>query len=174
MSKTTFQIVLAEFAGAFESAKRDSSGEKFYRLQEGCPSWLKDSTVMRDVHEALDGRLPDDWTYEHTMRCAGSLDEHDPEDAEAAREAMHEVCDGLVDDYSSARYQWLAAHGGNAALVDEGCEELSCETGDITERIGIGQYYALCRIANAVIDACEVEAGERDENAEEAGAEVSA
>lgn len=172
----TFQTVMKEFAAAFVSDKRND-GKRFYKLSDEAPAWLKKdagSKVMREIHEALDDRLPNDWVYEAVSSIADAFVDHNVEDEDEAREATHEIADGLVDVYNSDRLKWLSDHMNNAALVDEACKELGCEgDADTFTRIGLGQYYAYERLANAVIDAVRDEADSRpdpdDESDDEEG-----
>jgi len=164
---TTFRIVLTELATAFVSAKRTSNGEKYYRIKDDPPTWLRGTNLMHEIHSAVDGsdpRLPDDWIYEATASAADSLRDHGVENSDDAREALHEVADSLVDVYNSARLAWLASNLRNAELVDEACNELGCDAdADVCTRVGLGQYLAYTRILEAVIAAVETEANERDE-----------
>lgn len=168
---TVFLTVLREFSAAFETAKRDSTGETFTRIREGAPSWLATPAVMMEIHQALDSRSPDDWVYASVASIASMLADYEPKDAWRAREYSHKIADGMVDVYNSARLAWLASHPFNADLVDDGCRELGCsEDTSLIDRIGIGQFYALERLVHAVIEACESEADDRefsmDENSE--------
>jgi hypothetical protein len=160
-----FHNVVAELAKAFEHAKRPD-GSSYTRMKEGGRAWVAGrwaKDLMLNVHQGLDGRLPDDWVYEHTKLITWDLMNHQREDADSARDDQHEICDGLVDVYNSARSEWLASHLGNAAIVDEACSDLDVAAdADIFTRIGIGQYVALERIFAAVVDACETEAQRRD------------
>jgi len=166
----TFKAVMKEFAGAFESAKRADSKSTYYRLREDAPEWLRKdagSKVMREIHEALDDRLPNDWVYEAVSSLADAFVDHGCDDEDEAREACHEIADGLVDVYNSDRLKWLSDHMGNAALVDEACSEFGAEGKDTFDRIGLGQFYAYERLANAVIDQVQAEADSRPEPDEE-------
>lgn len=161
---STFQSVMAEVARAFECAERSGTSEKFWRIREDAPEWLQGSDFMLAVHRAVDGddpRLPDDWIYEHTRLVALDLQDHDsPDDA---RDATHEIADGLVDIYTSARLAWLASHLRNADLCDEAAIELGAsDDASMAERAGLGQYLALTRIAYAVIDLVESELDDRE------------
>ncbi len=169
MDPSMFAKVMKELAAAFVLAKRDD-GSTFWRLADAAPSWLQGdagATVMREIHESLDDRMPDDWVYEAASSVADAFVDHKADDADSARDDAHEIADGLVDVYNADRLRWLASHLGNAAIVDEACAELGCEPdADTFTRIGIGQYEAYSRIANAVIDAVNAEAESRDEGEE--------
>lgn len=170
-----FLTVLREFSAAFESAKRDSSGETFYHIREGAPAWLATPDVMREIHSALDSRMPDDWVYASVASIADTLAGYEPKDADSARDSAHEIADGMVDVYNSARLEWLASHHLNADLVDDGCRELGCnEDTLLIVRIGIGQFYALERLVHAVIAACEGEADDRELNSSDEDEAASA
>lgn len=172
----TFAKVMKEFADAFVSDKRND-GKRFYKLKDGVndagsPDWLSGdagSKVMREIHEALDDRLPNDWVYEAVSSLADAFVDHNVEDEDEAREACHEIADGLVDVYNSDRLKWLSDHMNNAALVDEACNEFGAEGKDTFDRIGLGQFYAYERLANAVIDAVQAEADSRPDTDDEEG-----
>ncbi len=90
-TKTTFETVMGELASAFETAKRDSSGENFVRLKdEGRPEWLAGSDVMREIHSAQDDRMPDDWTYAAIEALAEAFRDHDCDSERSANRALHE------------------------------------------------------------------------------------
>lgn len=164
-TKTPFQRAVAEFASAWETAKRDS-GDTFYRVKDrAANAWVTEA--VKSAHFAIDGRLPDDWIYQHASLIADAMEGYSADDADGMRENDHEICDGLVDVYNSDRYKWLASHNGNAAICDEACEELGQTDADTTERIGLGQFHMLRAIFNAVIEACDERASEiEDEDAE--------
>lgn len=170
----TFAKVMKEFAEAFVSDKR-TDGKTFYKLKDGVkdngvPDWLSGdvgSKVMREIHEALDDRLPNDWVYEAVSSLADAFVDYGCEDEDSARESLHEIADGLVDVYNSDRLQWLADHMNNALVVDEACEELCADAKmDTFSRIGLGQYHAYDRLGNAVISAIKTEADGRDDEPE--------
>lgn len=171
MPNTTFAKVMKELADAFVSDVRND-GKTFYKLSDEAPAWLqKDagSKVMREIHGVLDDRLPSDWVYEAVSSIADNFVSYESEDEDSARESTHEIADGLVDVYNADRLRWLADHLLNADLVDEACKELGCgEDAGIVDRIGIGQYYAYERLAQAVIDAVRDEADTREDDDEEA------
>lgn len=174
MLNTTFAKVMKELADAFVSARRDD-GKTFWKLKDGVndngvPDWLSGdagSTVMREIHECLDDRLPSDWVYEAVSSIADGFVDHGCEDEDSAREACHEIADGLVDVYNADRLRWLADHNYNAGIVDEACTELGCDKdAGIIDRIGVGQFYAYERLANGVIDAVQAEADSRPDDDE--------
>lgn len=158
--KTPFRRALAEFSAACETAKRDD-GKSFVSLRDGSPQWMTDA--IHAAHNAIDGRLPNDWIYEACESVASTMDGYSADDADGMRENDHEICDGLVDVYNSARLAWLADHLGNADLCDEACRELGSPDADTFDRIGLGQFMAYTRIFNALIDAFTERADEIEE-----------
>lgn len=157
-----FKTVLTELAGAFETAKRKGGKESFVRIKRKAPKWLLGSDVMLAIHAALDGRGPDDWTYATTAMLAKALTAYDVYDAADAREYSHEICDGAVDIWNDARYEWLGAHLGNAELCDEARSEMgSSSEATMADIVGAGQYLALTRIYEAMINAIEEESSTR-------------
>lgn len=167
MTKTkpsTFAIVATEFYKAFEPAKRDATGETFYRLKDGSPQWMTDA--IHAAHDALaGGRMPDDWVYDACRGIASDLDDLEPADAQSALDEMHEIADSQVDVYTSALTKWLASHSDNIALCDEACEELGSDDTDTIKRISLGQYHAYELIGAALIGVFETESDERDSGA---------
>ena len=138
--------------------KRDT----FYRLKDDVPAWIGEHRLMRKVHEALDGRFPDDWVFEQAAHIASHLSGY--ANAEDAKDAVSEIADGLVDVYNTDRAQWLASNLDNAALVDEAISEFGYNSDSgIFGVIGAGQYMALERITNALIDQIEQASTEEKE-----------
>lgn len=160
---TTFAKLSTEFYKAFVRKTRDDK-TVFYSLVEGSPEWMTDA--VRAAHEALDGRFPDDWTYDACHTILSTLDDYGCVDGDVARENMHEIADGAVDVYNTARYAWLAMHTGNADLCDEAVSELGGDPeASIADRIGLGQYLAYTRIGEALIGAITEQVEAQDENA---------
>ena len=159
---STFQTVLTELAEAFTRDNR-ADGTAFTKLRDKCPPWLKGSSVMLTIHSAVDDRLPDDWIYSSAYSIAQAMTGYSADNAEDMRDNVHEIADGMVDVYTTDRTAWLASHLYNLQLCDDACAELGCEGSDITNRIGVGQYYALERIASAIVEACDEEATTRRE-----------
>ncbi len=160
---TAFRICLEEFARSFEIATREPSGSKFYRVVESAPTWMQSDDVVQTIHRAVDDRLPDDWIYEAMSTLADVMIGYSADTADRMRDNVHEIADAMVDVYNADRTAWLASHLANMSLVDEACDEFGCDpAADIATRIGIGQFYALDRIANAIVDACESEANNRE------------
>ena len=166
---STFRIVAAELASAFESGKRDGGGS-FYTISDTAPLWIRGQAgrdLMFDVLNACDdgdGRLPNDWIFEESAGIAYSLaHDYTCDTASDAREIATELADSRVDVYNAALVEWLAASPiKNGALVEAAKEEISPE-GDLYSQIGRGQYVGILRIAYALIDAIETEADRRDE-----------
>lgn len=130
----TFGALAEELSSAFVVAKRDS-GTEYTKIRDGAPAWVN-TDLMRGVHQAVDGRLPDDWIYQHAAAIACTLTGYTCEDADAARKYVHEIADGLVDVYTTARTAWLADCLGNVSLCAEAAEEYGVTDGDLIERIG--------------------------------------
>lgn len=164
---TTFQRAADELYGAFTSGKRNDE-TTFYKLRDDAPKWTTEDDesgqcLMLRVHRAVDGRLPDDWIYEQAYWLAGRIAEK--EDADGARDSLSEWADGLVDVYNADRTRWLASHLGNLALVDEAVEEMGRHDQGIVGNIALGQFMALERIGNALIEEIEKRAEQLDEEA---------
>lgn len=157
---TTFNQVMNEFAESFESRARDD-GESYVTTKDDCPEWVS-TDLMRELHEALDDRMPDDWVYDTIDSIADALCHC--EDADEAKEQLTSVADTLVDVYNQSRLGWLNSNLNNAYLCDDAqAEGFVSPTADLYTRIGCGQYLAIERLGYAVIDAVEQEAQNRDE-----------
>lgn len=161
--ETPFLIALRSLAATFTTGpSKRTSDETITTLRDDAPSWM--TCAVRAAHDALGGRLPGDWEYAACEGVADALVDLAPADADAARASAHDVADGLVDVYNSARSEWLADDLRNATLVDEACFGLGVSAdADTFTRIGLGQYLAYERIASAIIDAVEVESDRRKE-----------
>jgi hypothetical protein len=119
-------------------------------------------------HAALDDRFPDDWVYEQMSCIADNLCDRDVEDRDKADEAMDEIADSLVDVYNADRVKWLASHLDNAALCDDAAKEFGWEQDrGIFGLIGMGQYLAIERIGNALIECVQTEAEDREHSSED-------
>jgi len=164
MTETSmFDVVAGEFSEAFERRTRDN-GESFYRLRDDAAEWLQGnagSTVMHELHAALDDRLPDDWVYEIAAHLADNISECDG--ADAAQERISDWADSLVDVYNADRLKWLSSNLNTVYFVDDAVAEFGDHTDGILGAIGYGQYVAIERIAGAMLAAIEAEVDERDE-----------
>lgn len=153
---TTFQTICSEFYRAFVRDTR-ADGSAYYKLQDDCPDWMR--TAVIDAHNVLDVP-PLDWVYEHCRSIVGSLEDHDDPDAD---DLVHEIADGLVDTYTSARTSWIALRLEFASLVDEAeSEGLISEGATFADRIGVAQYMALERMTGVLLVACKSAADDRD------------
>lgn len=161
--ETPFLLALRDLAGAFVAGPTQRENEEtITTLRDGSPEWMRDAVYA--AHDALGYGLPNDWCYAACSEVASSLADHAPVDADAAREASHEVADGAVDVYHSARTKWLADHHANVSLVDQACEELGVASdASIYDRIATGQHGAYLSIVEALISACDSEAHSRKE-----------
>jgi hypothetical protein len=159
---SNFKTSMQDISDAFERRSRDN-GDLFYALKEGSPTWTTET--IHAAHKALDGRLPDDWVYEAVASLASNYNVCN--DADEARDQEHEVCDGLVDTYTSDLTSWLASSIHNVTLCDEVAEEFDAEADGLTRRIANGQLLAYQRVSSAVIEAVESEAETRDNDTTE-------
>lgn len=163
---TKFEEVAEELSSAFTTQKRDDKTiynlkDEFRRSKEG---WINSDLMLR-FHKAIDDRMPDDWIYEVIANGSSSLAEY--EDVDAARDAIHEIADGMVDVYNSDVLRWLADHQMNACLCDEAAEEFGGADNDTIKRAQLGQYLGITRILSEMVEAIEEEAEERETDEEE-------
>lgn len=149
-----------ELAGAFTTATREN-GDTFIKLRDDAPAWIDDNDVIMYAHEALDDRLPDDWTYQAISNIADHLGNYPDSTADDLRDEVPTIADNLVSNHNSDLCKWAADHLGNVALIDEAAEELG-RAEDFIGSIRQGQYFAIERIAHAVIDKLEAESFCRD------------
>lgn len=179
MTTNTLAATLREFADAFETGTRTSTGDAFYKLKDDAPAWMSmDSAthslgVMHEIHCAVDGtdspRLPDDWIYEHAALISGELADAAELWPDEVADRVSEIADGMVDIYNANRTAWLASSLANAELVNEA----QAEYGRQDDAIGLGQYLALERIAYAILELCEARAEELEEDALDAADDAS-
>jgi hypothetical protein len=148
---SAFQTVATEFYKAFT---RDNP-RKVWTLVDSAPEWMR--AAMHDAH--FDGRLADDWIYEHARMIVDALSERESVDVDE----QHAICDGLVDIYTSALCSWLGDNARNAALVDEAQSEgLVAPDATLEQRLQSAQYMALTYIVGALVSAIEAQAEARD------------
>lgn len=140
----------------FERKTRDD-GTVFLCRKDDAPEWVADA-----CQEAHHGTFPDDWIYEEIAAAFDAWEEHDGQ-----RPDDHEHADGRVDIYTKDRFRW-AADMCLTDLFSEAQDQADMGgCGDLQERIGIVQYYAIQMIANTIWDAIEAAAGEEEAPAAE-------
>lgn len=146
-----FQTVATEFYKAFTQ----DNPRKVWSLRDDAPQWMTDA--IREAH--FDGRLPDDWIFEHARLIVGELaDREDP-----GGDDHHEICDGLVDIYTSALCSWIGDNARNASLVDEAQSEgLLAPDATLDQRIQAAQYIALTYICGALQSALDEQVSARE------------
>lgn len=142
------QKLLERFASAFKTDKRDDN-TTFVRVRDNEAAyspWTKDevSDFVREMHE---GDLPNDWVFEAIAAVADNLSNYDDPDDDAA----YEVADSLVDVYSADLFRWL---GDNSRLAERYIAEATDNFGhhsDLTRLVGLGQFVAYGRYAQALL-----------------------
>lgn len=149
-SRRALQRAADQASKAFEVSER-SNGEECIVLSGDAPDWL----VSREWHTAIDGtapRLPSDWIYEKAQNIFLGFAEVLSHDLDADLErAQAELVDAEIDTYTSDLLAWLADSDRNIALVDEARHEMGADVS--TERsIVLGQFFALERLANCVLE----------------------
>lgn len=168
--------ILQEIADAFVKDRRNPhagvDGDVFWRMKdrEELPQWLQESnsegaSFMLRIHEAIDGRGPDDWVYLNTYRIARWLAENAEYNAEHghewdAYEAVNDCADNECDIYTMDRLKWLASNLHNYVLCDEAAEGSGLV--GILDCIVAGQCEALRRIGQAVVEEAQREKAKRD------------
>ena len=140
MSPQDFAIA---FAGAFVGFTRDS-GTRACKLADGSPQWMADA-----VREAHGGMLPDDWRYDAIRAIADELAGRDESEWD---DAQGEICDALVDVYTSALTEWLASHLDRLGYCDQAQEDgLVSPEATQSQRLAAGQYVELSEIYASVV-----------------------
>lgn len=168
-STLSLQQVARGAARLFEKASRPG-GERFTRLREGAPDWVREA--VRDAHgsDAFSRMLPDDHTYAVVAECfeyiAETLErEIDPSDINF-EDVEHEFADN-VDVYSSDLLAWYGSHTQRKALVEEAQQEgltaSDTDSQEIERQIMAGQYLERQRIYAAVVEAIKDQADKGDE-----------
>lgn len=164
MSEITRETIAktAEALAWFEQAKRESTGETFWRTRDGRPEWLHDAIYA--AHD--DGELlPDDTVYEYVVDVLDALAEADPESHDEISDAAHEWADASMDTSYHDLTAWLHSHPSRVYLCDEAAEEFWSEKdAELWKQIQLGQYLERLRIFEAIAEAC-CEAAEADDDA---------
>lgn len=145
---TDVQDKAREAVDWFESATRGDTGkdeDRYIRTKDGTPEWV------RDIVHAAHGSdfLPDDYRYKWTMEALEYIaDADDPEDSS-------DFADQAVDEYTGARFAWLASNLQRASYVDDAIENLGRSDQGIIGDIGLGQYQEAGEVYGIVLDALE-------------------
>lgn len=117
-------------------------GAAFYCLTDTAPEWIKDA-----VREAHGDESPDDWVHEQCYDVCIAIDNGaigGPDDAA-------EWADSNGDVYTAALLRWAAGDLNRLSYCDEAASEgLITEKATMEERLRIGQFVQLERIARAI------------------------
>jgi len=128
---------------AFETRTRDN-GETFLALKEGHPEWMTD--CLREAHGDM---MPDNTRYRMIREVVSALTERDEDEWD---DAEHEICDGLVDVYTSRLTAWLASHLDRVCYCDEAqFEGLVRDNAGVEERMRVGQFLEYQEIYRTVV-----------------------
>lgn len=136
----------------FESRERDN-GESFTCIRSDAPEWVTDV-----VHACHGDMLPCDWVYEE---CRAAFEAYEAGDI--VEMEVHDYTDTRVDVYTRAIYQWASDMCLSGIYAD--AEADANDSGlpeEMEKRLQVIQYYAIDRIANLVIQACEKHASDSD------------
>ena len=117
----TLQERIKQYADAFESKKRTSTGENIVILKDNAPEELKKS--VQDPHGE---RLPDNWIYGTFADLMQRLTEYTINGPDDVDEYRAEIVDGMVDIYNKDLTDWL----NNSYYNVEACDEAAREFGD--------------------------------------------
>lgn len=136
-----------ELTDYFQRKTRDD-GTTFVTLTDDAPEWLDDAVMA-----AHDGEWPNDWRYETCESIVEMLAGSGADPSDAA----WEIADSLVDVYNHDLYAW--ATPDRWCYVDEAIENLG-EVRDLSQALMQGQFYCIERMALALADAIEENAGD--------------
>lgn len=145
----------------YNTLERDTrnNGETFIRLKDGSPEWMTDA-----IRKAHGGMLPDDTRYRMIRDVLSSLTDREPDDWE---DAAHEICDSLIDVYTSRLTAWLASDINRVGYVTEAIEEYG-RGRDPAHEIAMGQFREYEEIYGSLVRSIEERAEEEnDENEDE-------
>jgi hypothetical protein len=170
MTMTTFQTIAREFYRAFAT----ENPRKVVSLVDTCEPWMRDA--IYDAHTALDGRMPDDWTYEACREIVSALEELDDVNEDTA----YEIADANTDNATADLTTWLASHVGNVALVDQAIEDFGllemfadarrakrgADRPSLVSMIASGQLHAYRTLTESLINAIQSQATARDASVE--------
>lgn len=141
--------MIKTLADAFETRTRTNTKEPYVCLKDDVPE--RCTEVMRLSHGDM---LPDDTRYAMCRHVVAMLTEFSPEDweddADAVREGAHEICDGLVDVYTSRLTAWLASHNDRIGYVTQAQEEYG-PAGDVEKSLMAGQFAEYSEIYDSIV-----------------------
>jgi len=142
MIKTTIKSALDRF-------ERGELGSLRVRPEHG-GDWLP-----RLIHELHEDQLPSNWRYETARSllialgdlCARQDDEGDIR--AAIDEELWEICEGLVDAYNGARWEWFTEDGW--VYAEDVVEAIRAGDSDFTTALGDAQFNIIVRMAEAIV-----------------------
>lgn len=124
-----------------------NNGETFFCLTYAAPKWLGDA-----VREAHGGELPDDWIHEQCFAVCNAISEG----SLASTDDVQGWADCNVDPYVADLLKWVGGGRIRLGLCDEACREGRVSEGaSMEDRLRIGQYVQLERIASTIVQAWE-------------------
>ena len=113
----------AEFYANFLETKTRANGQKFICQTDNAPKEFTE--MIRNVHEAIGGRLPCDQVYDVISEVLDLLS--DANDQDHAETLINEI---EADIYTSDLIAWFSAHNGNAEYLTRAIQECGSQTGD--------------------------------------------
>jgi hypothetical protein len=162
-STSGFAEVARRGARSFERASR-LDGERFTRLVEGAPEWVREAVKAGHGTDQVERMLPDDYAYATVAEAFERVAEACESDSDSVD--LDEVGWEFADDvqvYSSDLLAWYGSHSQRKALVEEAQQEglTSTRDGDsqdIERQIMAGQFLERQRIYAAVVEAIREQA----------------
>lgn len=126
----------------------ESPADRAVTIADSAPAWVREG-----VEAAHDGTLPNDWIYQECEAAFDAIQDGSLNRSDDG--SVHEWADSRVDVYTQARFQWAAAFCLQSlyASAEDAARDMGGDKSDVGEYIGVVQYCALCRIAEAMLEA---------------------
>jgi len=155
-----FAQLAQELFDAIEPATRSNTDEKYLRLKDGSPEWMK--SAIRYAHDDAQ-MLPDDLRYEYINDAAEMLAQCEDEDAVNDLEFEADICHHEL-------FAWLASHGTRYSYVDEEVEENGHSSDGLIGDLQAGQVREKQEVLQQLFHALQTQA-ENEPNANDEGGE---
>lgn len=167
--KNSLLAVATELRGALVANKR-ADGSRFICVSDTAPAWIRaeNKTLLPlslRVHNVLDDRGPDDWVYSVMDEIANGFTDRLAYAPDVSDDALSEIVDGCCDIYTTNLTAWMAESLNNVSLVELAAMEYgTCGFPlDVEKVIRQGQYYAIDRIARAMLAELQREVEQREQ-----------
>jgi hypothetical protein len=135
-----------EYLNQLEVGERDDGSTYVYlKSLEG--------KLYESIHQAHNGRLPDDWTYLTYCHLLEKIVDCDLKTLDDLENARHEIVDGTIDIYTHDLKQWLIDYPNADDYMSETIASHSYSTdGGMWQVYVSAQYLAIDAIMSKVIN----------------------